>query len=110
MSSGNRERLRTLHLNARNELLLDDETAIGTVDAAPFYAREIVGRAIDVGATSLILVHNHPSGNHRPSRRDVEATKALAQICAGLGITLLDHLIVGRNEILSLRSEGLLGQ
>lgn len=110
MSTGTRERFRTLHLNARNELLLDDETTPGTIDAAPFYAREIVGRAIEIGTTSLILVHNHPSGNPRPSSRDIDATRSLAIICAGLSITLLDHLIVGRNNIISLRSAGLLGQ
>lgn len=110
MANGNRERLRTLNLNAGHELLLDEETSFGTVDSAPFYAREIIARAIEVGATSIILVHNHPSGDPRPSRRDVDATIALASLCVGVGISVLDHLIVGRDEIVSLRSMGLLGQ
>jgi DNA repair protein RadC len=110
MGTGSRERLRTLHLNARNELLSDDETSIGTIDAAPFYPREIIGRAIDVGASSIILVHNHPSGDPRPTPCDVKATVALERLCVGLDITLLDHLVVGRHEILSLRSLGLLSR
>jgi len=110
MGSARRERLRTLHLDAANRLILDDETAIGTVDSAPLYAREIVGRAIEVGATSIILVHNHPSGDPRPSTRDVEATRTLADLCSGLDIVLLDHLIVGRGEVVSLRALGLLAQ
>lgn len=108
MSTSRRERLRTLHLNARNELLLDEETSTGTIDAAPFHTREIVGRAIEVGGTSLILVHNHPSGDPRPSTHDVQATIALETVCQALGITLLDHLIVGRDGIVSLRGEGYL--
>jgi DNA repair protein RadC len=108
MSTACRERLRTLYLNARNELLLDHEAPEGTVDAAPFYPREIVGRALEVGATALILVHNHPSGDPRPSRQDIDATRTLAMICGGLGITLIDHLIVGRCSIFSFRNEGLL--
>lgn len=109
MAEETRERLRTLYLNSANELILDEETATGTIDAAPLYAREIVRRAIEVGAASLILVHNHPSGSCQPSQRDVDSTVALAQTCLGLGITVLDHLIVGRNDIVSLRSIGALG-
>jgi len=109
MSSSSRERFRTLYLNARNELLREEETAVGTVDTVPFYPREIIGRAIELGSTSLIIVHNHPSGDPRPSRRDVDATLSLQTLCGGLGITLLDHLIVGRGEIHSLRASGRLG-
>lgn len=103
-----RERFRVLYLNARNELLLDDETAVGTVDAAPIYARDIIGRGIEVGAVSLLLVHNHPSGDCQPSRQDVAMTLALADLCTGVAMTLVDHLVVGRDEIHSLRALGLL--
>ncbi|MES3106897.1 JAB domain-containing protein [Sphingomonas aurantiaca] len=109
MSTANQERFRTLFLNGKNELLLD-ETTTGTVDTAPFYARDIVARALEIGATSLILVHNHPSGDPRPSRSDIDATVAFDKICRGLGLVLLDHLIVGRHAIVSLRDERLIGQ
>lgn len=105
-----RERVRTLYLNVRNELLLDEETTTGTIDAAPIYAREIIGRAIEIGSTSLIVIHNHPSGDPRPSREDVRSTVCLAKLCSGVGVSLLDHLIVGRREVLSLRAMGLLGE
>ncbi len=106
LSTVTTERFRTLFLNARNELLADEQIVAGTVDSAPFYSREIIGRAIELGATSLILVHNHPSGDPNPSAEDVECTRRLAMLCAGLDITLLDHLIVGRLGTVSLRAAG----
>lgn len=107
MSNDNRERFRTLYLNARNELLLDEEIA-GTVDVAPFYPREIIGRAIEIGATSLIIVHNHPSGDPAPSSRDVAVTVAFGDTCRGVGLALLDHIIIARNGVVSFRARGLL--
>lgn len=100
-----RERFRTLYLNAANELLLDDETT-GTVDRAPFYVREIVGRAIELGATSLIVAHNHPSGDGRPSASDLDATLSLIVVCQAIGVTVLDHLIVSGRDVVSMRSAG----
>jgi DNA repair protein RadC len=102
------ERFRTIYLNGRNELLADDVIVSGTVDAAPFYPREIIGRAIELGATSLIVAHNHPSGDPKPSHEDVACTRALAVLCAGLGIKLLDHIVVGRSSVTSFRKCGLL--
>lgn len=108
LASTTSEEFRTLFLNARNELLADETTSIGTVDAAPFYPREIIGRAIELGATSLIVAHNHPSGDPRPSREDMACTLALAKLCAGLDIALLDHVIVTRCTATSMRAAGLL--
>lgn len=102
------ETFRTLFLNARNELLADETTSVGTVGAAPFYPREIIGRAIELGATSLIVAHNHPSGDPRPSREDMDCTLALASVCEGLDIALLDHVIVTRGSATSMRAAGLL--
>jgi DNA repair protein RadC len=108
MGSETTERIRVLYLNARHELLADEESATGTVDAAPFYNREIVGRAIELGATSIIVAHNHPSGDPRPSREDIACTHKLSDLCGELGMVLIDHVIVGRTDVLSLRAAGYL--
>lgn len=100
------ERIRILYLNAKHELLADEESATGTVDAAPFYNREIVGRAIELGATSIIVAHNHPSGDPHPSRQDIECTHKLSDLCSKLGILLIDHVVIGRMHAVSLRAAG----
>lgn len=102
------EQFRALYLNGRHELVAEETIARGTIDSAPFYAREVIGRAIEFGAASLIVVHNHPSGDPQPSREDVDCTRSLASLCAGLGIVLLDHVVVGRHAAVSLRQAGLL--
>lgn len=102
------ERIRILYLNARHELLADEELVTGTVDAAPFYNREIVGRAIELGATSIIVAHNHPSGDPSPSRHDIKCTHRLSGLCSELGIFLIDHVIIGRMQAVSLRAAGYL--
>lgn len=108
MGSDTTERIRVLYVNARHELLADEEIAAGTVDAAPFYNREIVGRAIELGATSIIVAHNHPSGDPHPSGEDIKCTLKLSDLCGELGMILIDHVIVGRKKVVSLRAAGYL--
>jgi DNA repair protein RadC len=102
------EQLRVLFLNKRNELLDDRVLAEGTVDVTPVYPREIIRRALDIGATALILVHNHPSGDPSPSRGDIEATRRVAAAAQALDICLHDHVIVARDGWTSFRALGLL--
>lgn len=102
------ERLRVLFLNSGNRLLCDEIVADGSVNEAPVYPREIMRRALEVGATALIIVHNHPSGDPRPSRGDIEGTRRIADAARALGICLHDHLIIARSGWASLRALGLL--
>lgn len=102
------ERVRVLYLNARNRLLLDHLVGDGTVDEAAIHPREVIRRGLDVGASALILVHNHPSGNPEPSRADIRITQAIAEAGSPLGITVHDHVIVGREGHVSLRSKGVI--
>jgi len=102
------ERVRVLYLNARNQLILDHELGDGTVDEAAIYPREVIRRGLDIGATALILVHNHPSGNPEPSRADIQITHRIAEAGRLLGITVHDHVIIGREGHVSLRAKGLL--
>lgn len=102
------EQFRILFLDSRNRLIADEAQARGTVNHTPVYPREVVKRALELHATALILVHNHPSGDPTPSRADIEMTAEVKGAAAALGITVHDHLIVGRGMILSLRREGLL--
>jgi len=102
------ERVRVLYLNARNQLILDHELGDGTVDEAAIYPREVIRRGLDIGATALILVHNHPSGNPEPSRADIQITHRIAEAGRLLGITVHDHVIVGREGHVSLRAKGLI--
>jgi DNA repair protein RadC len=100
------EQLRILYLNTRNRLLLDETVAEGSVNVAPVYPREIVRRSLEVGATALILAHNHPSGDPRPSREDIRVTRLVAAASGALDISLHDHVIVARSGWISLRAEG----
>jgi len=102
------EHFMVLHLDARNRLLGEDVLGVGTVNHTPVYPREVVKRALDVGAVAMILVHNHPSGDPAPSRADIEMTREVKAAADALGITLHDHLIVGHGKHLSFRREGLL--
>ncbi len=102
------EQFRVIFLDSKNRLIADEAQARGTVDHAPVYPREVVKRALELHATALILVHNHPSGDPTPSRADIEMTSEVKQAAAAIGITLHDHLIIGRNNPLSFRREGLL--
>ncbi len=102
------EQFRVLFLDNRNRLLADEAQARGTVNHTPVYPREVVKRALDLHATALILVHNHPSGDPTPSREDIEMTREVKKAASALEITLHDHVIVGNGRWTSLRKETLL--
>ena len=103
-----REQFRALYLDRKNVLLRDEFLAEGTVDHAPVYPREVIRRALEVSASALILVHNHPSGDPTPSRADVEMTKQVVQAGRALNVEVHDHLIVGRDGVASLKQLGLM--
>ncbi|MCC6718503.1 MAG: DNA repair protein RadC [Acetobacteraceae bacterium] len=102
------EQFRVLFLDTRNRLLADEAQARGTVNHTPVYPREVVRRALELKATALILVHNHPSGDPTPSRDDIEMTQEVKRAATALSITLHDHVIVGNGKWLSFRQEKLL--
>ena len=102
------EHFRVLFLDSRNALIKDEEQQQGTVDHVVLYPREVIKRALELGASAVILVHNHPSGDPSPSRADVELTKEIAKAGATLGVTVHDHLVIGRSRHVSLREAGLL--
>ena len=98
------EKFRVLFLDKKNRLIADEVQQTGTVDHTPVYPREVVKRALELSATAVILVHNHPSGDPSPSSADVRMTREIADIGKSLGITLHDHIIVGKSGHVSLRS------
>ena len=104
-----RERLHLLFLDRRNAVIAGETQGVGTVDHAPIYPREVARRALELNATAVIMVHNHPSGDPAPSAADIEATRKVAEALKTIGVTLHDHLIVGRTGHASLRSAGLMG-
>lgn len=97
------EQLRVLYLDKKNGLIADELQQTGTVDHTPVYPREVVRRALDHGATAIILVHNHPSGDPTPSRADIQMTRQLVDIAKPLGIEIHDHIIVGLRSNVSFR-------
>ncbi len=101
------EQVRALFLDRKNKLIADEVLGRGTVDHAPIYPRELAKRALELNASSLILVHNHPSGDPTPSRADVEMTKEIVTALETLDIKLHDHLVVGAEETVSMKSKGL---
>jgi DNA repair protein RadC len=102
------EQFRVLFLDTRNRLIADEAQARGTVNHTPVYPREVVRRALELQATALILVHNHPSGDPTPSRADIEMTREVKVAATALGLLLHDHIVVGNGRHLSFRREGLL--
>lgn len=98
-----REQFRILFLDKRNQLIADEVQQTGTVDHTPVYPREVVKRALELSATAIILVHNHPSGDATPSRADIDMTKQIVEIAQKLGIEVHDHLIVGKHGHASLK-------
>lgn len=102
------EQFRILFLDRKNTLIADEEQAKGTVDHVPVYPREVVKRALELNASALILVHNHPSGDPTPSQADISMTHQIQDACRVLGLTLHDHLIVGKSREVSFRSAGYL--
>jgi len=102
------EQFRILFLDNRNTLIADEAQAQGTVDHVPVYPREVVKRALDLNASAIILVHNHPSGDPTPSQADIDMTRQIEQATTALNIDLHDHLIIGKSAELSFRAKGLL--
>lgn len=102
------EQFRVLYLDRKNVLIADEAQAQGTVDHVPVYPREVVKRALELDASAMILVHNHPSGDPSPSEADIEMTYQIKEAAEVLNITLHDHLIVGKATQLSFRSAGYL--
>jgi DNA repair protein RadC len=98
-----KEQFRILFLDKKNQLIADEVLQEGTVDHTPVYPREVVKRALELSATALILVHNHPSGDPTPSQADVEMTRQVVQVARTLGIQVLDHVIVGKDGHASLK-------
>ncbi|SMF79810.1 DNA repair protein RadC [Tistlia consotensis] len=97
-----------LFLDRKNKLIADERQQRGTVDHTPVYPREVVKRALELNASALILVHNHPSGDPTPSRADIEMTRELAEAAAKLGIVLHDHVVIARGGHASFRAKGLI--
>jgi DNA repair protein RadC len=103
-----RELVLAFHLNGSGHLISEEVVALGSILEAPIYPREIVRRALDLGTASIILAHNHPSGDASPSAADIQATKEIAAATRIFGIDLFDHVIVAGSEWTSLRAEGLI--
>jgi DNA repair protein RadC len=104
MAFAEREEFRILFLDKRNALILDEVQGVGTVDHTPVYPREVVRRALEVGATAIVLVHNHPSGDPSPSTADIHLTQEIIAIARTMGIVVQDHLIIGRGGHASLKA------
>jgi len=103
MAFMDKEQFRLLFLDKRNGLIADEVQQSGTVDHTPVYPREVVKRALELSASALILVHNHPSGDPTPSPADIKMTREIMEIAKPLGITVHDHIIVGREGHASLK-------
>jgi DNA repair protein RadC len=103
MAYENVEQFRILFLDKKNRLIADEVQQTGTVDHTPVYPREVIKRSLELSATALILVHNHPSGDPSPSAADVQMTRAICDVAQPLGITVHDHIIIGRAGHASLR-------
>jgi DNA repair protein RadC len=103
MAFAEKEQFRVLFLDKRNQLISDEVQQTGTVDHTPVYPREVVKRALELSATAVILVHNHPSGDPTPSRADIQMTQAIVAVAQPLGISVHDHIIVGKDGHASLK-------
>jgi DNA repair protein RadC len=108
MAHAEREQFRVLFLDSKNRLIADEVMHTGTIDHAPVYPREVARRALELSAASIILLHNHPSGDPTPSRADIEMTKKVIAAAEALGIHVHDHVIIAREGHASLRGLGLI--
>jgi len=108
MAHRDTEQFRIFFLDRKNVLIADEEQARGTVDHVPVYPREVVKRALQLNASALILMHNHPSGDPTPSDEDIVMTRKVQNACEALNITLHDHIIVGKSCEMSFRAQGYL--
>jgi DNA repair protein RadC len=102
------ERFHLLFLDRKNALIADEAQQKGTIDHTPVYPREVVKRALELNASAIIMVHNHPSGDPAPSQADIEMTGRIRDAASPIGITLYDHLVIGKNGCFSFRSNGLI--
>jgi DNA repair protein RadC len=103
MAFADKEQFRILFLDKRNQLIADEVQQTGTIDHTPVYPREVVKRALELSATAVILVHNHPSGDPTPSRADIQMTQSIIDVAKPLGISVHDHIIVGKEGHASLK-------
>jgi len=108
MAHETKEHFRILFLNKKNEMIADEVQGSGTVDHTPAYPREIMKRALDLGATAMILIHNHPSGDPKPSQADVDVTRNIMRAAEPFNIVIHDHIVVSRNGYSSLKNMGLM--
>jgi DNA repair protein RadC len=108
IAHGTVEEFHLLFLDRKNALIKHERQQRGTIDHTPVYTREVVKRALELAASALILVHNHPSGDPTPSKADIEVTREIIKAAKPLGVTVHDHLIIGRGRHTSLRDLGLL--
>ena len=102
------EQFRVIFLNSRNRIITDEEQTRGTVNETSIYPREVIKRALDLNAVAVILVHNHPSGNPTPSQADITMTHAVVEAGLPLNIRVHDHIIIGKEDIISFKTAGLL--
>jgi DNA repair protein RadC len=102
------ERVRALYLDNRNRLMRDEVMSEGSVDQSAIYVREVVKRALELGATAIVLVHNHPSGEASPSRQDIAVTREIVEACKRFSIAVHDHIIIAGDTHVSLKSQGLI--
>ena len=102
------EQFRVLYLDRKNTLIADEQQQEGTVDHTPVYPREVVGRALELGASAIIMAHNHPSGDPTPSRADIDMPAKISAAGKSLGVVLHDHIVIGRGQHASFKSMGLL--
>lgn len=108
MAHRDTEQFRLLFLDRKNVLIADEEQASGTVDHVPVYPREVVKRALELNASAIILVHNHPSGDPTPSQSDIDMTRQIERAAQAVGVVVHDHLVIGKEYDTSFRSQGLL--
>jgi len=108
MQYADREEFRVLFLDRKNCLIGDEVLAQGTVDRAPVYPREVIKRVLELQSSAIILVHNHPSGDPTPSQSDIDMTKTIVTAANAIGVSVHDHVIIGRNDIISLKTLGMM--
>ncbi len=107
MAFEDREQFRILFLDRRNRLIADEVQSRGTIDHTPVYTREVVKRALEHSASAIILAHNHPSGDPTPSKADIDMTRQIADVATKLGVTVHDHIVLGRDGHLSMKAAGI---
>lgn len=108
MAYKKREEFRILFLNSKNVLVADEVQSIGTIDHTAVYVREVVHRALDLKASAIILVHNHPSGDPKPSKGDIDMTNDIIKACKHVAVKVHDHIVVGKHGHVSFKSRGII--